>query len=64
MIASEGSDLVLRSWLLYSRLYNGTGVPMAFYQQAAKLAPPQGACSPIEMAADFQGELQFQEQMR
>lgn len=36
---------------------------MAFYQQAAKLAPAHGVCSPIEMAADLQGELQDQEQM-
>lgn len=35
---------------------------MAFYQQAAKLAPAHGVCNPAEMAANLQGELQDQEQ--
>lgn len=49
--------------LLFSRLHDGTEVHMAFYQQASKLAPAQGIFSPVEVAANLQGELQDQEQM-
>lgn len=49
--------------LPFSRLYDGTGVHMACYQQAAKLAPDQGVCSPVEVVANLQGELQDQKQM-
>lgn len=36
---------------------------MAFCQQAPKLAPAQGVCSPVEVAVNLQEELQDQEQM-
>lgn len=47
--------------LPFSSLHDGTEMLMAFYQQAPKLVPAQGVCSPIEVAANVQGELQDQE---